>query len=79
MDKHRKETGIEGSWSSYFELLKQALDNKSIGLNEIKDGSGGLSLKIHYPLMAGARISGQIEFRGRTTSSDQDEIRGLRR
>lgn len=55
MEEHRRQTGIEGSWTSYFELLRQALDNQSIGLFSDDDG---IVLKIHYPLMAGARISG---------------------
>ena len=65
LENHKKQTGIEGSWSSYFDLLKQALDQKSLSLCESKEGQGGelaLVLKIHYPLMAGARISGSIKF-----------------
>jgi hypothetical protein len=30
LDEHKKDTGIEGSWSSFFELFKQALDSQSI-------------------------------------------------
>ena len=51
MQDHRDHTGIEGTWTAYFQLLKQALDLKSLTLTDEQ-------LKIHYPLMVGAKITG---------------------
>ena len=57
LDEHKKDTGIEGSWASFFELFKQALDSQSIQLAQSQDG---IILKIGYPLISGAKIFGRI-------------------
>ena len=67
LDAHRAKTGIEGSWKSYFTLLKQALDTKSLTLiaapgkkktQKFEMQNPDFVLKVHYPLMVGARITG---------------------
>ena len=54
MQDHRDNTGIEGTWTSYFQLLKQALDLKSLTLTDEV-------LKIHYPLVVGAKVTGSFK------------------
>ena len=78
LEAHREQINIEGSWCSYFDLLRQALDLKSLSLCR---GDRGLHLKIHYPLMAGATISGQMALNSRDErgSDDRYEVRGLDR
>jgi hypothetical protein len=64
LDKHRLKTGIEGSWSSYFMLLKSAFESNSLSLQseeDEEDGSKIILLKVHYPLMVGARITGTFD------------------
>ena len=72
MNKHRQKTGIEGSWQAYFSLLRQALDTSSLTLEseQVKDTHTFL-LRIHYPLLPGACITGTFdlsphEIRGRS-------------
>ena len=81
MTAHKDITGIEGTWSSYFELLKSALDKNNVGL-ETND-KGEIVFKVHYPLMEGARILGQMILRPRLIDrnriEDRDEIRGIER
>ena len=54
MQDHRDNTGIEGTWTAYFQLLKQALNIKSLTLTDEL-------LKIHYPLMVGAKVTGTFK------------------
>ncbi|CDW80250.1 UNKNOWN [Stylonychia lemnae] len=35
LEQHREKTGIEGSWHSFFNLFKQALDSKSVSLKSV--------------------------------------------
>ena len=63
LSSHKETTGIEGSWSSYFELLKSALDKNNVGLET--NSKSEIIFKVHYPLMEGARILGQIIMRPR--------------
>ena len=72
LERHRLRTGIEGTWKSYFTLLKQALDNKFLSLTSqtTKAKVIQILLKVHYPLIVGARITGtfdlsEYEIRGR--------------
>ena len=37
MESHRQRTGIEGTWQSFFTLLKQAFDLKNINLKELNE------------------------------------------
>lgn len=64
LNKHRSKMGIEGSWNSYFTLLKDAFEKKNIVLiSEIDDDHDNeelIILKIHYPIMVGARIAGSF-------------------
>lgn len=39
MNKHRERTGIEGTWESFFTLLKSAIETKSISLKFINKNS----------------------------------------
>jgi hypothetical protein len=32
LESHRKKTGIEGTWHSFFTLMKQAIDHKNLNL-----------------------------------------------
>ncbi len=34
MQDHRENSGIEGTWTAYFQLLRQALDQKSLTITE---------------------------------------------
>lgn len=63
MEEHKKKTGIEGTWPSYFELFKSALDLKNIGLEKSEEGN--IIFKVHYPLLEGARICGQFVLKPR--------------
>ena len=60
LDNHRLKTGIEGTWTAYFSLLRQALDTKSLTFQCLpsKKEEPDFLLKVHYPLMPGARITG---------------------
>jgi len=58
LEKHRAKSGIEGTWTAYFALFKQALDAKAVAFTHEKQG---LVLQVHYPLIAGARITGTFE------------------
>ena len=72
LERHRLRTGIEGTWKSYFTLLKQALDNKFLSLTSLTTKAKVIQilLKVHYPLIVGAKITGtfdlsEYEIRGR--------------
>ena len=67
MDKHRENTGIEGSWLAYFKLLKHAIESKNF---RFKDKE----LKIQYPLIAGARITGRMEMDEVKSSRERQEM-----
>jgi hypothetical protein len=64
LNKHREKTGIEGTWQAYFSMLNQALDTKSLTF-EMEEGKKGeelgFILRVHYPLMPGAKITGTFE------------------
>ena len=71
MENHNAKTGIEGLWSSFFEMFKNALDSNSLGLEE--NTEGGLDVKIYYPLMEGARICGKLKL------ETEHMVRGIER
>ena len=58
MEAHKLKTQIQGSWKSFFELFKKALDSKNLALRKCQ---GGLMLNIQYPFMTDSSISGQIK------------------
>lgn len=80
LQEHRDKTGIEGSWISYMTLMKQALEQKNLNMTRSMKKTDRKShnqeeevvLKVHYPLMVGARITGKFEL-------TQFEIRGRER
>ena len=65
LQAHRDNSGIEGTWTAYFSLLKQSLDTLSLTLTEQE-------FKVHYPLMVGAKVTG-------TFALDQFEVLGRKR
>ena len=67
LDQHRERTGIEGTWLSYMTLLKQAFEQKAL-IFDLET----LVLKIQYPLMKGARITGKMDL-------SQKEVKGRER
>lgn len=58
-------------------MLKTAFDQNNLGLETNERGE--IVLKVHYPLMEGARICGKIIMRPRTEREEHDEIRGIDR
>ncbi len=54
LQDHRDKTGIEGTWTAFFQLFKSALDQKSLTVTDD-------TLKIHYPLMIGAKVTGTFD------------------
>ena len=62
LEKHRQKTGIEGTWRAFFSILKEALDQRQIQILKEKghDGFEKVMMKVEYPLMIGAKISGKF-------------------
>lgn len=56
---------MEGTYQAYFSLLKSALDLKSLTLSFTAAQNPGDStkceLRVHYPLMVGAKITGTFD------------------
>jgi hypothetical protein len=75
LERHRAKSGIEGSWTAYFSLFKQALDAKAVAFAHEKQG---LALLVHYPLIAGARITGTFELgQGLPSATRREAIQTL--